>query len=112
MLGRFARIAALTSVLGLAAAPAAQAGAHVSVQVGIGVPVVVGPPAPVVVAPAPPVVVAPPPPPVYVYAAPVWVPVYYVGYRWVPGYWARPYPYHARGWAHERYEHGYRGWRR
>jgi hypothetical protein len=71
---RLAAVAGLTLLLGVLAAPAAQASSHFSVGIGVGAPYVAAPYAP--------------------YARPVWRPGHYVwtrfGYRWVPGAWIRP----------------------
>ena len=105
MLTRFARLATVTSLVGLGFVPAAHASTHIFVQFGVPAPIV----APVPVAP---VAVAPVPPPPYV--GYVWQPGYYAwttfGYRWVPGVWVRPSVV-RRGFVPERFERG-RYWRR
>jgi hypothetical protein len=106
MLKRYARLATLTSLLGLLVVPAAYASMQdMPIDAQIGPPVAV---------------VAPPPAP----ASPIrhiWQPGYYVwtpyGKRWQPGVWL-PWPpgrgrgpSHSERWGHgERWEHGRHDW--
>jgi len=110
MFGRVARLAGLTSVVGLLAAPAAHASARISVQIGVPAPVVVPAPPPMYPAPPPMIYSAPPAPYGYVWEAGYYVPTRF-GYQWVPGRWVRS-SYDRRGFAHERWEHSRRSWDR
>jgi len=96
MLKRFAHVAGLTLLLGVAFAPTAHASTRISVQIGARVPI-----APVAVAAAP--------------RGYLWRPGYRVwtrfGYRWVPGAWVPP-PYVRGYWAPDWRWRVRRGWDR